>query len=484
MARGKRHRAPVEVLLDRLDAKHSSGLAADGRRFGVRPGAPGARVLMRPGRKQKGSLLEVLEPPPDGVTPRCPVFGVCGGCQLQELPLSSQIHHKLDLLKRLVEIGEQPGDAYIHVHGVRPTCADGYHYRNKLELSFGARRFDRDGKPEDGGQGSFLGFHPPGWYSKIVPLRGCPLGSLAMQPVIACVVDMALSPAWNSHTHTGTWRHLVIRDAGTVDAPAMLVTLVTSSDATAEAVQVVADAVAAVPGVKSVLHVVTDGVAEVARGELKAVLHGEARLHFTLGSARLDLPHDAFFQVNSAGAEVLLQTIAEAAQLEAGHGGTLVDLYCGVGAIGLALAPRVDRVIGVELHADSIDRARENAVLNSVVGEWHAGTVEDLLPTLDLGERPILIVDPPRAGLHPKAAEFLAQQDAEVLVYVSCGPASLARDRAVLRAGGWQLTDLWGVDLFAQTHHMEAVARFVRIPATTESAPFLTAVDAAGGAAG
>ncbi len=465
MGRGKRRKAPVEVALDRLEAKHSSGLDDQGRRWMVRPGAPGARVLVRPGRRQKSTLVEELSPPPGGVAPRCPVFGVCGGCQLQQLPVDAQLAHKGDLLGRLIELGDHPGDDAVALHPVRPTSPDGYHYRNKLELSFGTRRFAREGKPEEGFTGRFLGFHPPGWWSKIVPVRGCPLGSAAMQPIIAWVVDQQLDPVWDSHSHTGVWRHLILRDAGTPAAPALLVSLVTSGAFDADEVRRVADGIAAFPGVESVIHVVNDGVAEVARGELAAVFHGEARLHHRLGAATLALPHDAFFQVNSAGAEVLVETIAQAAGLDRERAPVLADLYCGVGAIGLALADRVDRVVGVELHEGAILRARENAVLNGVSGEWHAGAVEALLPSLDLGPAPVVVVDPPRAGLHPSAARVLAHElpaAARVLVYVACGPASLARDRAVLAEGGWRLTDVWGVDLFPQTHHLEAVARFVR----------------------
>lgn len=465
MGRGRRRKQPVDVRLDRLEAKHSSGLDDQGRRWSVRPGAPGAVVRIRPQRRNKGTLLEVLEPPPDGVEPRCPVFGVCGGCQLQQLPVGAQVEHKADLLQRLLELGEHPGDEAVVFHGVRGTSADGYGYRNKLELSFGTRRFDPAGKPENGGRGSFLGFHPPGWWSKIVPLEGCPLGSEAMQPVIAWVVGQQLAPAWDPMAHEGVWRHLILRDAGTAEAPRLLVTLVTTSAAETDEVARVGAGIAAIDGVESVLHVVNDGVAEVARGELVSVLHGEPVLRLPLGATTLTLPHDAFFQVNTAGAQILVQTIAEAAGLDLRRGSTLVDLYCGVGAIGLALSDRVERVVGVELHEGAIVCARENADANGVVGVWQAGAVEALLPTLDLGPEPLLVVDPPRAGLHPTAARFLAHElppGAQTLVYVACGPASLARDRAVLAEGGWRLTDVWGVDLFPQTHHLEAVARFVR----------------------
>ena len=224
--------------------------------------------------------------------------------------------------------------------------------------------------------------------------------------------------------------------------------------------------IAALPGVRSVVWITTDRLSEVAQGDLRAVLHGPASMEVRLGGVTLQLPHDAFFQVNTEGAEVLLETIEEAllpdTSVSRADAGTLLDLYCGVGAIGLALQHRFANVIGIELHDGAIASAQANARRNGIEGAWHAGPVEDVLPGLDVEGPRRIIVDPPRAGLHPRAARFLAAAAADVLVYVACGPKSLARDRPVLEAGGWRLTDLWSVDLFPQTHHGEAVARFER----------------------
>jgi 23S rRNA (uracil1939-C5)-methyltransferase len=288
-----------------------------------------------------------------------------------------------------------------------------------------------------------------------------------MNAAIQRVQALQLAPAWDTVEHRGTWRHLVLRDSGSPEAPRLLVSVVTSSAATRDDLEPVVSALADLPGLTGLLWVVTDSLAEVARGELREVLWGEADLCFDLAGLSLRLPYDAFFQVNTQGAEILVQTVAEALGLTAGRpGGTLLDLYCGVGTFGLALAQGYDQVVGIELHAPAIDDARQNAAANGIAGSWHAGLVEDVLPGLpDSGARAIL-VDPPRVGLHPRAARFLADQPGDVLVYVACGPASLGRDRAVLEAGGWRLTDLWTVDLFPQTHHIEAVARFQRDPAT------------------
>ena len=453
-------REPVSVRFDRLEARGcASGADDEGRRLTVRGAAVGAVALVRPDRKGTGRLVEVLEPAPDAVSPACPVFGLCGGCTLQQMPLEAQRREKGLLVERMVGAPCQ----------VVEGAPDAYGYRNKLELSWSRGRFLPVERKDESKEGDFLGFHPPGWFSRVVPVDGCPLASDAMNAAIAAVVGLGLGPAWDTRAHTGVWRHLVVREGD----DGVLVTFVTTSAADEGAVRAAGDAVAAVPGVTGVLWLVTDRLAEVAEGELRAVLHGDPGLRVTLGGGALALPHDAFFQVNTPGAQILIDRIGRALFGNANlayHGGTLLDLYCGVGAIGLALASAVDRVLGVELNPSSIAVARANAAARGVDSDWHAGPVEDVLTGLSWADPTWIVVDPPRAGLHPRAAAFLAGIDAEALVYVACNPASLGRDREILEAGGWQLDGLWCVDLFPQTGHVEAVARFTRRAAGADTA--------------
>lgn len=445
----------MSLTLDRLDAGGPSGLAPSGKRLTVRTGGVGATLLVRPSSGGDARRLELLSPAPDAVAPGCPLFGTCGGCQLQEMPLEAQRLHKAELVSRQVGFPSEPA-----VGG-----GAAYGYRNKLELSFGNRRFvtdaERDAGATEGEAGDFLGFHPPGFFGRIVSVPRCPLGSDRMNHLLQWISAEGLGPAWDTVAHTGLWRHVVLRQ----DDEGVLVTLVTSTEAEEAPLAALAERLMAA-GAAGVLWVAHDRLAEVASGELRAVLAGRSTLRQRLGGARLELPFDAFFQVNSEGAEVLLQTIGDALWGPGGQGqgGALLDLYCGVGAIGLGLAPRRGgaAVIGVELHEGAIAVARRNASALGVAGTWLAGAVEDVLPTLSWEGPTEIVVDPPRAGLHPKAAKFLADLDGRTLVYVACNPASLGRDRVILEAGGWRLDRLSTVDLFPQTRHVEAVGRFVR----------------------
>ena len=421
----------------------------------MRTGAVGATLLVRPSGGGDARRLETITPAPDAVTPGCALFGVCGGCQLQEMPLHAQRLYKTELVSRQVGYPSEPAVGADQAYG----------YRNKLELSFGNRRFvtdeERDAGATEGESGDFLGFHPPGFFGRIVSVPRCPLGSDRMNHILEAISAERLGPAWDTHAHAGLWRHVVLRE----DDEGVIVTLVTSTAAEEAPLIALAERIMA-RGAAGVLWVAHDRVAEVATGELRAVLAGRSTLRQRLGGASLTLPFDAFFQVNSRGAEVLLQTIGDALWGPGGRGqgGVLLDLYCGVGAIGLGLAPRLGgaHIIGIELHVGAIELAVQNAAALGVEGTWRAGAVEDVLPTLSWEGPTQVVVDPPRAGLHPKAARFLAELRGETLVYVACNPASLGRDRLILEAGGWRLDQLRTVDLFPQTRHVEAVARFVR----------------------
>lgn len=435
------------------------GEAPDGRRVEVRGAPPGSRVAVIPNGRKKGAILArraaLVRPPPDGATPRCAQFGLCGGCVLQELSLAGQREAKRALGVREVEAAYGSlGDAI--VHPVRGTDA-AYAYRNKVELAFGPRRYLSEadhlaGLPHDG---RFLGFHAPGRFDRVVDAPRCELVSEPMNAALAAFRAHALReeapPPYDPHGHTGFWRHLVLREG----ADGVIAVLYTSSAAGEEVVAPLAALVG--QGLAGFQWRVNDGVADVARGELRLAVGTEA-IREVLGGVELHLSPTAFFQVNTAGTRVLYDTIGDAL----GRGGTLLDLYCGVGSIGLYHAPRFDWLVGIEENPEAVADAERNALRNGVSGEFHAGKAEDLLGRwADLGDVHV-VVDPPRAGLHPKVAAALARGRWASLVYVACHAASLGRDAALLREGGWRLAELWTVDLFPQTGHLEQVARFVR----------------------
>lgn len=446
-------RAPVVVHIDSLGPDGAgSGTDHKGRRWNVRGAAPGSVVAVG-GRPKAGILLETIEAAPDAVAPRCAQFGVCGGCTLQHVPVERQRAEKAAALaKLLAPLGGVD-------HGI--LGAGPYGYRNKVELTYGRTRYMSKAELDTGvpRDGRYLGMHAPGRFDRIVDAPRCELVSDAMNAVLARVrADTLATPwdLWDPVGHTGFWRHLALREGRN----GVLVGLYTTTGTDEQAAWLAEHA----PrwGAAGVLWFETNRAADAAIGDLRAVLHGEDHVVERLAGLTYRLSPSAFFQVNPEGAEVLCSVVAEAAAPGDARGGTLVDLYCGTGALGLACASRFENVVGIDVNPASIEDARVNAARNGVAATFLAGEVEKRVRELTIGDKPVVIVDPPRVGLHPDALAFVAGLDARALVYVACRPSSLLRDGLALIAAGWRCTDRWAVDLFPQTGHVEVVSRWER----------------------
>jgi 23S rRNA (uracil1939-C5)-methyltransferase len=457
----KKHIPPFETEIDRLGPKGVGvGTAPDGKPVHVRRAPPGGRVRIRPaGRRKgvwKGVRTALIRPPIDAVQPPCPVFGLCGGCVLQELPLERQ--RALKLARAIEEVGPTEW------RGVRGSPA-AYGFRNKMEFSFGNKRYASDAEMATGDislDGRFLGLHAPARFDRIVDVAHCPLLDDVGNAVLHATREALLTagPAiWDVRAHEGFLRHLLIR-RGHESVYAGLFTASPASHHDDDAVNAWLERLEALDlGVAvNAGWYVNDGVADVARGELRGQI-GWPMLKMDLLGKRFSLAPLAFFQTSTDGAAVLIETIGEA--LGEGHT-TLLDLYCGTGAIGICLSEHAQNVIGIEEVEAAIDNARANAEANGVDSSYRVAKVEDALDALVGGPGVAAVVDPPRAGLHPKVAKKLAETPLEVLVYVACNPASLGRDRVLLEEGGWRLECAWAVDLFPQTGHLEVVGRFVR----------------------
>ena len=455
-----------EVEIDRLGERGVGlGVAPDGRPIRVHGAPPGSRVKVVPLGRAKGvweaRRETLIRPPPDYAVPPCASFGTCGGCVFQELTPEAQRALKSNAAIAAVMAG-LTGTAPIRgfVAG-----SSSYGYRNRVELGFAPRRWLSAEDKARGLEipGRWLGFHAPGRFDRVVDVERCWLAGEATNAVVAAVRSVALladaPPPWDAKDHTGFWRQVLIRESDAGDVFVALFTATGDGEWPARVAEAVQGASLGAKRLVGFDWYVNDGVADVARGTL-ARRWGAERFTERLGGLTFSLSPMAFFQTSTGGARVLYDVVGEAL----GTGGTLLDLYCGAGSIGLYHASRFERVVGVEEVVEAVADAAMNAANNGIGhATFRAAKVEDALPVLDevVGRRSI-VVDPPRAGLHPKVAKALAGASADVLVYVACHAGSLGRDAPVLVAGGWRLDALWTVDLFPQTHHLEVVARFVR----------------------
>jgi 23S rRNA (uracil1939-C5)-methyltransferase len=416
--------------------------------------APGERVRVkvrkRKRRHAEAELLEILETGPDRIAPPCPYVPRCGGCRLQHLEYDVALDGKRrQIAEHLARIG---GLADIEVRPAEPA-ANPFNYRNKMEYS----AFETP-------DGVRLGFHERGRWDRMVALEACmlatPLGNAARDTVAAWAQEEGLT-GWDRREHTGQLRHVVIREG--VATEELLVTIVSTSGCE-EAVDRLEERVTGNhPELVGLLHSVTDGVAESTADLPTRVVWGASRFHERVRGVTLELSAGAFFQTNTLMTETLYEHVVQAAQLDGTQ--VLYDLFAGVGSIGICLADGAREVVAIEIVADAVEDARRNALANGV--ENHTAIAGDVRVVLrERGEqlpRPdVVVVDPPRAGLSGGACRRILEAAPPVLVYVSCQPATFADNAKRFVDGGYRLEYVQPVDMFPQTPHVEAVARFVR----------------------
>lgn len=472
----------IEVEVTDLGEKNQSfGRLDDGMAIFVQgPAAVGDIVRAEIFKIKKNYLAarfrEVLKPSPHRIDPVCPYFGLCGGCKWQHMEYTEQLR-----LKR-----KQVQDALEHIGGFKSIACEPclpapeiLGYRNKMDFSFTDLRYltpDEIGlepgeheKPID----FALGFHAPGCFSKAIDIDHCDLSTPEMNTTLNVVRDFCLQhkeelPIYSTHTHTGELRNLVVRHGG--HSGEFMVNLVTSTHNPAlmqELCAVLKEALG--EQLTTFINSITSAKNTVAFGEKEFVLHGPGYISDRLGDYTFRISANSFFQTNTVQAETLYNQILKMARLEASD--TVYDLFCGTGSIALFASSHCRKVLGVEMVESSVNDARENAARHGVDNcdfiRLDLKDIKDIEREMQaFGHPDVVITDPPRAGMHPKAVQMMLKMAPPTLVYVSCNPASLARDGQMLCATGqYRLVHCQPVDMFPQTNHVESVARFERADA-------------------
>ena len=426
----------------------------------VRGGIPGDRLLVRVFRKKKAyaeaRVLEVLRPSPDRTTPPCPYAGTCGGCTWQHVAYDRQLAYKRTHVAEAVErIGGVEG---VPVYETLPSERV-FGYRNKMEFSFSDRRWLLPEELDDPAaeKGFALGLHVPGTFHKIIDVEACllqaPRGNDILGEVKAFARQSGL-PAYGLKTHQGFWRFLTLRHSVSEDR--WMVNVVTSEHRP-EVMEALAETLTArFPEIRTVVNSINTRRAAIAVGEREHVPAGDGVLEDRIGPYRFRISAGSFFQTNTRGAETLYRTVAGFAGLTGGE--TVLDLYSGTGTIAIFLSPQARQVIGAELVPDAVEDARQNCAANGVSNcRFIAGDLRETLSDLDR-RADVLVLDPPRAGMHKDVLAGVLERGCPRVVYVSCNPATLARDLGVL-SEAYRVEEVQPVDLFPHTYHVEAVAR-------------------------
>ena len=422
--------------------------------------------------KAEGRLLEIIQPSPiERADPGCSLFPSCGGCLYRTMPYEEQLLMKERQVRTLIEeaLSSSGCPASPRWIPIRRSPSE-YRYRNKMEFSFGDS--EKDGPLT-------LGLHRRGSIYDVLPVTDCCLVHEDFNRIVSCMQDLArksMLPYYHKRTHTGYFRHVLIRRGRKTDE--ILVVLVTTSQygkaagndpenqsgaslpfpSESDFLQACTAALQQLPlegKLTGILHTINDSVADTIQSDRTDILSGRDYFYEELLGLRFKITPFSFFQTNSAGAEILYGTARE--MLGSVADKTLFDLYSGTGTIAQILSPVAKKAVGVEIVPEAVEAARENAAANALHNcVFLAG---DVLKVLDsLTEAPdVIVLDPPRDGVHPKALPKITAYGAEKILYISCKPTSLARDLPWFIKNGYLPETICCVDMFPATPHVETV---------------------------
>lgn len=463
MTRKVKRRQTVELSVEKV-AFGGMGMAyLDEYVVFVENTLPGDRVQARV-KKAKSNYaeaypIEILEPSPLRQDAPCRHFGHCGGCKWQNVDYQKQLDFKT----------AHVGESLRHIGGVdagvlhRALPSDPiFGYRNKMEFSFSHNRWltPEELRNPEIKKGFALGMHVPRHFDRILDIEKCWLQSERMNRVLAFskgYFTAAPLSVYNLHSKEGILRFLVIRES--VAYQNLMVNVVSSESITDELQEYITLLTEAVPEVVSIINTVNDSLAQVATGRDQVLLYGAPVIYEKLGRHEFEISPNSFFQTNSRQAKTLYDVVRAYAGL---CGERVWDLYCGTGSIAIYLADLASEVVGFEIVEDAVRDADRNAALNGVHNcSFVAGDLRFNLEKYAGNPPEVLICDPPRAGMHKDVVAAIRQLGPRRIVYVSCNPATMARDLAEL-VQDYQVAEVQPVDMFPHTYHIESVARLER----------------------
>ena len=416
----------------------------------VKNGIPGQKIRFMINKFKRGNaegrLLEVLEKSPlETREPVCSIFPACGGCMYQTMPYEEQVKMKEGQIRRIMDPvvkGE-----YLF-EGVKHSPKE-FHYRNKMEFSFGDEF--KDGPLS-------LGLHKKGSTYDVLTAGDCQLVHEDMDKILLCMLNYFKErnvSYYKKMQHVGYLRHLLLRRGDTTGE--ILVNLVTTTQEEYDLTPLVEELLALeLEGkIVGILHILNDSLSDVVKSDETRILYGQDFFYEKLLGLEFKITPFSFFQPNSKGAEVLYETVRE--YIGDIDNQVVFDLFSGTGTIGQVLAPVAKKVIGVEIIEEAVEAAKENAVRNGLSNcRFIAGDVFKVLDEIE--EKPdVIVLDPPRDGIHPKALPKILNYGVDKIVYISCKMTSLARDLEMMQLAGYRVEKMTAVDQFCETVHVETV---------------------------
>ena len=441
-----------EAVIEKVKFPDKGVAIVDGVRVELKGTIEGQKIKGRVTKKRRNKcqarLLSVIEKAPNEIEPFCQYFGPekCGGCALQNLSHEDQLIRKENQIKDLFDEAGITGHIWKDIKASPET----YAYRNKMEFSFGDEF--KDGPLA-------LGMHKKGGRFDIITVDGCHIVDSDFSKILRQVLDYCTGldlPFYHKMSHKGYLRYLVVRKSKTTGE--ILVNLVTSTQIDHNWNELVNQLLSLelLGEVSGFIHTTSDDLADAVKPEGVELLYGKDFITETVLGLNFKISPYSFFQTNTLGSEVLYNTVIEmAGDIDKK---TVFDLYSGTGTIAQIMSSAAKEVYGIEIVEEAVEAARENAKLNELDNcHFIAG---DVLKKIDelRGKPDLIILDPPREGIHPKAIGKIIDFGAPEIVYVSCKPSSLVRDLQVMIEGGYVVKEVQCVDMFVHTNHVECIA--------------------------
>ena len=430
----------------------------------VKGAIPGQTVLSRIYKKKKGyaeaRVLNTIIESPNKIEERCDHYYICS--KVQSLDYNEQIKEK----KNQVE------DAFLRLGDYKNFKLDSvvpakkiYNYRNKMEFTFSPNRWVLESEPENVDRSFALGLHIPGRYDKILNIKECHIQPEIGNKILnlthkTCLKNLELKP-YDPRNHIGFLRYLMIRFG--VNTNQVMVNIVTSYEDLEKLSPLVEALKKEIPEVTTIVNNINTRKADVSFGEYEILLHGNSTIEEKMGNLVFDISANSFFQTNTFQGEKLYEEVALAAELTGNE--IIYDLYCGTGTIALYLAKKAKEVYGFEIIRSSLENADQNALKNNIKNVFFLkANLDTFFKTRQLPRNipkpDILIVDPPRAGMHSDMTDYLPRLKAKKIIYVSCNPTTQARDAKLLTDKGYSIKKAVMVDMFPHTPHIETVVLF------------------------
>lgn len=440
----------------------------------VRDALPGQKVNALVTKKRssyaEAKIVEIIEQSPWAVSPRCAHFDECGGCRFQNLNYQQQLISKSQQVKDLLE---RIGGLHDFEFFQTLPSPDIYYYRNKMEFSFARKRWltEKDmksGELEHRDNPVFVGLHARGFFDKVVDIQECHLIPPPAIDILSLIREIAKSsslPVYSTLDHQGFWRFVIIRPC--IFTSDLMVNVITSEFREEIAETLKYELMKDFPQITCLFNGITKSKSSVAFCEEEHLLSGEPTIIEKIGDYQFEISPNSFFQTNSRQVKQLYDQIVRLAEFKGDE--TVYDLYCGAGTIAIYISGLVRQVVGFEAVASAIRNANNNCRLNEITNcSFVHVDLKDMLTNLDQineeFQKPhVVILDPPRGGMHPKTVQAVMALRPEKIIHVSCNPSTLARELAEFCGGGYILKTVQPVDMFPHTAHVETVAQLLRV---------------------